>query len=82
MRATPVPPPTPRRLGLHYLQRYFYLVAFFSYLAAAEVVVAPSTAEVLAATGGRQSFATWFADRRELRHLLGTLSFERGDMRG
>ena len=87
-----------RRLGLHYLQRYFYLVTFFSYLAAAQVGVAgppppgdppppPAAAAAAAAadaaaTGGRQSFATWFADRRELRHLLSTLSFERGDGRG
>lgn len=51
-----------RRLGLHYLQRYFYLITFFSYL---DSGMASMT-----------SFARWMADRRELKHLLSTLSLE------
>ena len=51
-----------RRLGLHYLQRYFYLITFIVYLESSSV------REV--------SFARWMADRRELKHLLSTLSLE------
>lgn len=51
-----------RRLGLHYLQRYFYLITFFCYL---DSGMASMT-----------SFARWMADRRELKHLLSTLSLE------
>ena len=51
-----------RRLGLHYLQRYFYLITFVVYLESSSVK------EV--------SFARWMADRRELKHLLSTLSLE------
>ena len=51
-----------RRLGLHYLQRYFYLITFMVYLES-------STAKEV-------SFARWMADRRELKHLLSTLSLE------
>lgn len=51
-----------RRLGLHYLQRYFYLITFFCYL---DSGMASMT-----------SFARWMAERRELKHLLSTLSLE------
>lgn len=51
-----------RRLGLHYLQRYFYLITFFCYL---DSGLASMT-----------SFARWMAERRELKHLLSTLSLE------
>lgn len=51
-----------RRLGLHYLQRYFYLITFVVYLESSSVK------EV--------SFARWMADRKELKHLLSTLSLE------
>ena len=51
-----------RRLGLHYLQRYFLLITFFAFLDTAA-----------AATS---SFARWVGARRELKHLLSTLSFE------
>ena len=51
-----------RRLGLHYLQRYFYLITFVCYLSNS------SAREV--------SFARWMAERRELKHLLSTLTLE------
>ena len=59
-----------RRLGLHYLTRYFFLVAFFAY-----------RADGCARSGGTggdapPSFADWCRDRRELRHLLESLSLE------
>ncbi len=50
-----------RRLGLHYLRRYFYLIAFFACMGGG----APP-----------RSFARWMAERSELKHLLSTLSFE------
>ena len=50
-----------RRLGLHYLRRYFYLISFFACMAGG----APP-----------RSFARWMAERSELKHLLSTLSFE------
>lgn len=50
-----------RRLGLHYLRRYFYLIAFFASMGGG----APP-----------RSFARWMAERSELKHLLSTLSFE------
>ncbi len=65
-----------RRLGLHYLQRYFLLVAFRAYLesraarprrgrrAGAGTPVAPTT------------FAQWVAARREVAYLLSTLELE------
>lgn len=51
-----------RRLGLHYLQRYFYLITFFCYLDSGNASMT--------------SFARWMAERRELKHLLTTLSLE------
>ncbi|KAK9839780.1 hypothetical protein WJX81_000925 [Elliptochloris bilobata] len=50
-----------RRLGLHYLRRYFYLIAFFACMGGG----APP-----------RSFARWMAERSELKHMLSTLSFE------
>ncbi len=44
------------------MQRYFYLITFVVYLESSSVK------EV--------SFARWMADRRELKHLLSTLSLE------
>lgn len=51
-----------RRLGLHYLQRYFYLITFFAYLDGEPT--------------RKRSFAKWMTERRELKHLLSTLSLE------
>jgi hypothetical protein len=51
-----------RRLGLHYLQRYFFLITFFAYVDSANAKTI--------------SFSRWMADRRELRHLLSSLTFE------
>ncbi len=50
-----------RRLGLHYLRRYFYLIAFFACMGGGTPP---------------RSFARWMAERSELKHLLSTLSFE------
>ena len=75
--AEPGAPPTPfpkmsgqqsaavaaRQLGRHYLQRYFFLLAFRAYLGAG-----PHAAGA--------SFARWFAERKELKHLLSTLALE------
>lgn len=51
-----------RHLGLHYLKRYFFLITFFAY------IDSPSARTI--------SFSRWTADRRELRHLLSSLTFE------
>ena len=59
-----------RRLGLHYLQRYFFLITFTCYLAAR------TSASQNALGLLPPSFARWMADRHELKHLLGTLSLE------
>ena len=59
-----------RRLGLHYVTRYFFLVAFFAYRA---------DGGAKGGGGGTDtppSFADWCRDRRELRHLLESLSLE------
>ena len=55
-----------RRLGLHYLQRYFFLVAFRAYL------------DTLNASGGfkKPVFSDWISTRREIGHLLSTLDLE------
>jgi hypothetical protein len=53
-----------RRLGLHYLQRYFFLIAFRAFL------VAPNAA----ARGA--VFSDWVAQRKEIQHLLSTLELE------
>ncbi|KAK9808828.1 hypothetical protein WJX72_004439 [[Myrmecia] bisecta] len=50
-----------RRLGLHYLQRYFFLITFMCFIESSRANL---------------SFARWMADRRELKHLLTTLSLE------
>jgi len=74
--AEPAVPPTPfpkmsgqqsaavaaRQLGRHYLQRYFFLLAFRVYLEAGP----PSGT----------TFARWFAERAELKHLQSTLALE------
>ncbi|KAL4440251.1 hypothetical protein ABPG75_003252 [Micractinium tetrahymenae] len=57
-----------RRLGLHYLQRYFFLIAFRAYLdstsgGAARALLAPS-------------FSEWVLERRELKFLLSQLVME------
>ena len=51
-----------RQLGRHYLQRYFFLLAFRAYLDTSEAVTVP--------------FARWFAERAELKHLMSTLSLD------
>ena len=51
-----------RRLGLHYLQRYFYMITFFAYLDGE--------------ASRPMTFARWMSERRELKHLLSTLSLE------
>ena len=51
-----------RRLGLHYLQRYFYLISFRVYL------------ETGLESGA--TFSRWFGDRKELQYLLKTLDLE------
>ena len=72
--AAPAVPPTPfpkmsgqqstavaaRQLGRHYLQRYFYLLAVRAYLTADP--------------RGTSTFARWFAERAELKHLLSTMA--------
>lgn len=57
-----------RRLGLHYLQRYFFLIAFRAYLdstsgGGARALLAPS-------------FSEWVMERRELKFLLSQLVME------
>ena len=59
-----------RRLGLHYLQRYFFLITFVCYLAPRSTIT--STIGSLPPP----SFARWMSDRHELRHLLSTLTLE------
>lgn len=48
--------------GLHYLQRYFFLIAFRCYLDDCQ--------------SSLESFSLWVEKRKELTHLLGTLSLE------
>ncbi|KDD74204.1 hypothetical protein H632_c1491p0 [Helicosporidium sp. ATCC 50920] len=52
-----------RRLGLHYLQRYFYLIAYLGYLDCPVETRQPL-------------FSQWMSERRELRYLLETLELE------
>ncbi|KFM27931.1 Triosephosphate isomerase, chloroplastic [Auxenochlorella protothecoides] len=52
-----------RRLGLHYLQRYFLLIAYMGYM---EAVAPPRDV----------SFAQWMGERREQKYLLATLELE------
>lgn len=59
-----------RRLGLHYLQRYFFLICFLCYLAAR------SSASQAALGLLPPSFVRWMSERHELKHLLSTLSLE------
>ncbi|KAK9804170.1 hypothetical protein WJX73_008272 [Symbiochloris irregularis] len=59
-----------RRLGLHYLQRYFFLITFVCYLCAR------SPAPPQHGAPAPPSFARWVSDRHELRHLLSTLTLE------
>lgn len=61
-----------RRLGHHYLQRYFFLITFICFLAA-------RTTNPQGGSFGLSppsSFTRWMADRHELKHLLSTLSLE------
>ena len=51
-----------RQLGRHYLQRYFFLLAFRAYLDTGEAATVP--------------FARWFAERAELKHLMGSLALD------
>jgi hypothetical protein len=51
-----------RQLGRHYLQRYFFLLAFRAYLDAGTSALVP--------------FARWFAERAELKHLMNTLALD------
>lgn len=55
-----------RRLGLHYLQRYFFLIAFRVYL------------ETVHTSAGVRKvvFSDWIATRKEIGHLLSTLDLE------
>eukprot|EP00210_Caulerpa_lentillifera_P000523 g506.t1 len=50
------------KLGLHYLKRYFFLIAFRCYLDNK--------------TGSDESFVKWVKYRKELRHLISTMSLE------
>jgi hypothetical protein len=69
-----------RQLGVHYLKRYFLLIAYRSFLDTAGAEPAGGAAEVAeggeAAGGGRASFVKWMDERKELGHLLGHLSLE------
>lgn len=76
---TPASAAAARRLGLHYLQRYFYAIAFLAFRA--EPAAGGGRGDGERERGPRgggapRSFADWFADRRELRHLLASLSFD------
>ena len=51
-----------RQLGRHYLQRYFFMLAFRAYLDTGEAATVP--------------FARWFAERAELKHLMSTLKLD------
>jgi len=51
-----------RRLGLHYLQRYFFLIAFRAFLECSS-----------GRSGGGLCFSEWVAERKELTYLLSTL---------
>jgi len=51
-----------RQLGRHYLQRYFFMLAFRAYLDTGEAATVP--------------FARWFAERAELKHLMSTLNLD------
>ena len=47
-----------RRFGLHYLQRYFFLIAYQSYIQ----------------SGNNESFSAWSAERKEIPYLHSQLS--------
>lgn len=49
------------KLGLHYLKRYFFLIAFRCYLDHRD---------------GEESFVEWVRYRKELRHLISTIKLE------
>lgn len=51
-----------RRLGLHYLQRYFYLIAFRAYLESTRL--------------GGPDFSEWVSERQEITYLLSVLELE------
>eukprot|EP00887_Chlorella_sp_A99_P002448 scaffold10.g2448.t1 len=53
-----------RRLGLHYLQRYSYLIAYRVYL------------DCMRRRPDGKTFAEWYGERRELKYLLSTLDLE------
>jgi hypothetical protein len=58
-----------RRLGLHYLQRYFYLIAFRCYEYQARE-------KRHGGGGGGATFSQWMSERRELKYLLSTLDLD------
>jgi hypothetical protein len=49
-----------KRLGLHYLQRYFYLIAFRAFLE----------------SGSHENFSDWVGDRKEISYLASVLTLE------
>lgn len=49
-----------KRLGLHYLQRYFYLIAFRAFLE----------------SGSEENFSDWVGDRKEISYLASVLTLE------
>ena len=70
-RAAPQAAAAARRLGLHYLQRYFFLVAFRAYLASR-----PGGGGGGSGDGDGPLFSEWVAQRRELTYLASTLELE------
>jgi len=65
-----------RQLGVHYLKRYFLLIAYRSFLDTAGVGVGGAEEGGEGAGVGEASFVRWMEDRKELGHLLGHLSLE------
>ena len=66
-----------RRLGLHYLQRYFYLIAFRGY--DHQAIAERSGVGALGAGPlglARPAFSQWMSERRELKYLLSTLDLD------
>ncbi|GAB4814186.1 hypothetical protein N2152v2_001232 [Parachlorella kessleri] len=66
-----------RRLGLHYLQRYFYLIAFRGYDHQA-IAERSGVGATLAGVGPARpsAFSQWMSERRELKYLLSTLDLD------
>jgi hypothetical protein len=59
-----------RRLGVHYLMRYFFLICYRAFRADKEAAARRRCGE--AAAEGLGSFRAWFEGRKELSHLLHT----------